>query len=455
MNEKEDLPRISTLEGKDLAQTLRRIFEELEFDRLNRELQHEVFGGDYDRAPYPMSESAVDYSTIRAGLELCIQGFGPNITRRQKYCFEFFMLVESLRREELETLFGEEMRGRIDGFVNANLFAEGGDGRIRMNGLFLLSKRLIRGMNDEVIYIFADSMLYDRPEQYRVYVGFDSFELLNKLRDLDGISGTGIDMGSGSGIQLIGALRLFPDVKKMVGCEKDRRAINVSRFNAYLNDVADRAAIVENEKELAAALGGSGNQVDFAISNPPFMPVPEYVEPDAEDVPILTKAKSLRMVGEKTAPSISLRSMWPASGWGGADGLSVLKPMLEILLPLIRPAGKIIVYAEFAGNSTGPTKIAEFVQGLKGWTYEWQPLKPTLYHFGHAWNTALPFLTAESMAQDVIQHIINGYPELSQSPYNEILTKYIRKILDTYRSFGITHFHKGFFTLTKTKETPD
>jgi hypothetical protein len=126
--------------------------------------------------------------------------------------------------------------------------------------------------------------------------------------------------------------------------------------------------------------------------------------------------------------------------------------MLEILFPLIRPAGRIIVYAEFAGNSTGPTKIAEFVQGLAGWTHEWQPLKPTLYHFGRTWNTSLPSLTAESMARDVIQHIINGYPELSQSPYNEILTKYTRKILDTYQRLGITHFHKGFFTL---KKTPD
>jgi hypothetical protein len=56
------------------------------------------------------------------------------------------------------------------------------------------------------------------------------------------------------------------------------------------------------------------------------------------------------------------------------------------------------------------------------------------------------------MAQDVIRHIINGYPELSQPLYEEILAKYARKILDAYLSLGITHFHKGFFTL---KKTPD
>jgi hypothetical protein len=454
LNDEEELPRISA-EGKDLADTLRAVLEEVDFDRLNRELQREVFGGDYSRAPYPVSGLGIDPSTIRERLELCVQGVDPKMTRRQKYSFEFLMLSESLQREELETVFGGERRDRIPDFIDTGLFAETGDGRSRMNGLFLLSKSLMRENTEKIIYILADSMLYDHPEHYRVYLGLDSYELLNKLQDLDEPSGTGIDMGSGSGIQLVGALKLFPEIKRMVGYEKDRKAISVSRFNAYLNSVGDRTSIVENAEELMASLRSSGNQADFAVSNPPFMPVPESLEVEPGDVSILSRAEALHIIGKEERPQIPLRNMWPASGWGGADGLSVLKPMLEVLFPLIRREGKIIVYAEFAGDSAGPSKIVEFVEGLRGWTYEWIPLKPSLYHFGNSWNAAWPCLTAESMAQDVIQHVIIGYRELSQPPYDGILMKYADRILDIYRSLGITHFHKGFLILTKTVETQD
>jgi hypothetical protein len=455
LNEKEDLAGISTPEGEELAQTLRGILKEVEFDRLNRELQHELFGGDYDRAPYPVSESAVDYSAIRGGLELCVQGFSPNMTTRQKYGFEFLMLRESLRREELEVLFGEERRRRIDDFLEAGLFVETDDGRIRMNGLFLLSKRLAREGNREVIYLLADSMFYDRPDNYRVYVGLDSYELSNKLQDLDWLSGTGVDMGAGSGIQLIAALKLFPDVRRMVGYEKDRRAVNVSKFNAYLNGVQDRVTLVDNEKDLAAALGSDEDQVDFALTNPPFMPVPEFIEIDPEDLQILSRTKDLRIVDEKSTPKISLRDMWPISGWGGEDGLSVVKPMVQILFPLIKPGGRIIVYSEFAGNAAGPTRIVEFIESQRGWEYLWKPLNLSTYKFGRTWTTALPFLTAQSMATDVMQHIIGGYPELAHPPYSSILMKYADKIMDLYRGHGITHFHKGFLTLTKTKKNSD
>lgn len=396
LNEEENLLEICTSKGKELAQTLREILEEVDFDRLNCELQHELFGGDYARAPYPVSESEVDYSTIRGGLELCVRGLGPKMTVRQKYGFEFLMFSESLRRDELETLFGEERHHRIDDFLNADLFIETEDQRIQMNGLSLLSKRLGRENKGKVIYILADSLSHYHPEQnrlQRVYVGLDSYELMNKLPDLDWLSGTGIDMGSGSGIQLIAALKLFPDLRKMVGFEKDRRAINVSKFNAHLNGVGDKVVFVENENELAAALEPNGNQADFALTNPPFMPVPEFIEVDLDDAQTLSEAKALCILGEKSLPRISLKNMWPMSGWGGADGVSVLEPMLEILFPIIKPSGKIIVYAEFAGNATGPTKIVEFIEGQREWEYRWEPLKPSLYHFGKTWNAVASFLS--------------------------------------------------------------
>ena len=239
----------------------------------------------------------------------------------------------------------------------------------------------------------------------------------------------------------------------MVGYEKDRRTINVSKFNAFLNGVGDRAIIVEDEKELATTLGDY--HVDFALSNPPFMPVPDTINVDPDDTKILSKAKTISIVGEKAAQQVSLRNMWPISGWGGVDGLSILKPMLEILFPIIKPSGKIIVYAEFAGNITGPTKIVEFIESHKEWEHSWEPLKPSFYYLGDTRQPVLPSLPAQFMAVDVIGHIIGGYPELSQPPTSDILMGYADKILDMYQGLGITRFHKGFLTLKKRKETSE
>ena len=453
LNEEGNLPEICTPKGKELAETLRGVLEELEFDRLNRELQHELFGADYAWAPYPIiSESEVDYSTIRERLELYVQGLGPMMTARQKAGFLFFAFSKSLRRKELEVLFGEEGRHRINDFLDAGLFVETSDGRIRMNGLFLLSKRLGREGNGAVIYVLADSKYCDDPEQKRserVYIGLDSYALLNRLPNQGPFSGTGIDMGSGSGIQLIAALKLFPDIERMVGYEIDRRAVNVSKFNACLNGVDDRATIVENEKDLLIALEPNGKQVDFAVSNPPYMPVPEFIEVNPDDAQTLSKAKALSIVGNESAPRISLKRIWPASGWGGADGMSVLRPMLETLFPLIKPSGKIVIFAEFAGKARGPTKIVEFIEAQRGWEHRWQPLKAPPYISGGAWHPVLPFLPAQFMARSVMAQIIGGYPELAQPLYRDILMKYAEKILDAYQRLDITHFHKGFVHLTR------
>ena len=452
----EDLTGIATAKGEEFAQILREILEEVEFDRLNRELQRELFGGDYTSAPCPMSESRIDYSTIRQGLELRASGLGsPKMTPRQKSSFEFLMFLETLPREDLETLFGEKRRRRIDDFLDASLFVETGDGRIRMNGLFLSSKRLGQEMHGEVIYILADSTYYVNPA--RVYVGPDSYELVNKLPDLRGLSGTGVDMGSGSGIQLIAALKLFPNVRKMVGYEIDKRAINVSKFNAWLNGVGDRVTIVGNEKDLEAALRSNGDQADFALSNPPFMPVPDFIEVDPDHVQMLSVPALARdasrapptKAGKKSPFQISLRNMWPVSGWGGPDGTYVLGPMLQILFTLIKPSGKIIIYGDFAGNATGPTKIAEFIKDQGGWELNWEPCKSSLAEAGNTGHSILPSIPAQFMAEDVMAHIISGFPELLRLQYGDILMKYAQRILDVYQSLGITHFHKGFLNLTK------
>jgi hypothetical protein len=143
--------------------------------------------------------------------------------------------------------------------------------------------------------------------------------------------------------------------------------------------------------------------------------------------------------------------MWPVSGWGGADGLTVFKPMLEILFPVIKPSGKIIAFGQYGGNAIGPTKIAEFVESVGGWQYGWEPLKPYVYPLDNRWHRVPSFSSAESMAKWVIQRIIEGRPELIQFLHTEFMMKYARRIMDIYQSLGFTHFHIGFLNLRKVR----
>jgi hypothetical protein len=452
----ENLDDLSASKTADLAETLRVILEELEFDRLNQELQRRLFGRDYSRVPYPFfsrpDRIQFDHFAILRALELGVRGLGVKLTQRQKYGLEFFMFTETLGKDQLDALFGEERCRRIDDFLEAGLFLRTTDHRVRMNGLSVLSTRVGRGTDEKAIYILADSQYHIGSEENkleRVYVGPDSYELVNKQPELDWLSGTGIDMGSGSGIQLIAALKTSPELRRMIGFEKDRRAVNVSKFNAYVNDVGDRVAIVENESELNAAIEPDGNQTDFAITNPPFLPVPDSIEIDPDDMQTLSRAKGFRIVDMESTPKMALREMWPMSGWGGADGLSALRPMLKILFPIIKPSGRIIGFGQFAGNSNGPTKIIDFVKNVGGWEIGWEPLTPYRYPIDGTWNVMQTSSTAESMANWVIQRIIGGYPELTQLIRPEFVMKYASKILNIYRSLGITRFYIGFLNLRK------
>ena len=82
--------------------------------------------------------------------------------------------------------------------------------------------------------------------------------------------------GIGLGIQLVAALKQHPGITTAIGKERDRRAANVSVFNAALNRVADRITIVESDLSLHAALDGC--PVSVAMSNPPFLAMPRWVD---------------------------------------------------------------------------------------------------------------------------------------------------------------------------------
>ena len=79
---------------------------------------------------------------------------------------------------------------------------------------------------------------------------------MERISEMSGIAGYCVEMGSGSGIQLIAAIKQHPAIIKAIGKERDRRALHVSLFNAALNGVDNKIAVVGDNDGLREALEG-------------------------------------------------------------------------------------------------------------------------------------------------------------------------------------------------------
>ena len=224
-----DLPALSSDRAKNLAKVLSDVLRSVHFDVVNRELRQSQHGGDYDVRPFPLPGSPVDIPgmkvRLRQGVKASSSDDHRKLARRILYAFMFFMFGESLQREPLEELFGDAHSESIDEGLRLGLFITVEGQALRMNGLSLFSRRLA---NADVIHLFADT-----PPQFerrtattpRVYIGADSYELMDRISAMSGSRGCCIEMGSGSGIQLVSALKYHPGITKAIGKESDRRAL--------------------------------------------------------------------------------------------------------------------------------------------------------------------------------------------------------------------------------------
>lgn len=129
---------------------------------------------------------------------------------------------------------------------------------------------------------------------------------------------TVVDLCSGSGALAIAAASAFPAARvhavELSPDAADWLRRNVSdadpqvsrRIRVHVGDATDPDAV-------CAAVGGP---VDLIVSNPPYVPV------DA-DVPAEVRAD----------PAMAV--------FGGADGLSVIRPMVEVIARVLRPGGRV------------------------------------------------------------------------------------------------------------------
>ncbi len=406
-----------------LAAVLRKVIERSQFDRCNREMRRLSSINDYEIQPYPpLSED------FFKSLNKNKTGFWAWLSERfldtrREDAFAFFMFNISLSRKKLEDIFGDQKK-YINDFMETGLFVRTTDGRIRLNGLSLASHQLPNG---EVLYVFADAsnLIKTGKQAARIYLQMDSYLLMKRMSKIQGISGYVVEPASGSGIQLIAALKQFPGIQKAIGVEIDQRALQVSCFNALLNGVSNKMVLVDSEAGLKREL--QGNRISFALMNPPFIAIPD----------------ELRLGG--TLPAMHTKDIYPRSGWGGPDGLTVTKQLLDMIFPLLQDETRVLIMSQFAGDSAGPQKIKDFIDSRPGMEFSFERLQPeqlkVIAREGES-------ITSMDWAHYVARHMI---PFLDLGTLNPMAVA-VGVTISFWESFeeqGITHFHSGFVLLTK------
>jgi hypothetical protein len=445
-----DLAMLASRQGCEFARGLRSILRDVHFDQVNSDLRLPRYGGDYQIRPFPLPTSPVDEPDMKVRLRDAVRASRRSddavLARRIQQAFAFFMFGQALSRKALEELFGEERRASLDEGVRLGLFFNPEGQTLRLNGLSLFSKTL---RNGDVIYAFADTPPHfeTRVADQRVYVGADSYELMARVSEMPEISGYCVEMGSGSGVQLVAALMQYPAITKAIGKESDRRALHVSLFNAALNGVSERMAVVNDDDGLRRAL--EGHPISFAMSNPPFIAMPAWIDIDPEDCPAWSGLMDIRETEHGLQGD--LRTVFPAAGWGGEDGLDVTKQFIEVLLPLLEPKSRVVIYSQCAGDADGPAVLENYIRARGGVRFAFESVvegqSQRRFSASEAATSVARLIVAALMARKEPRRLRVGVRK--GGPEDILLMKCARRIEDGYRRQGITHFHDGFAVLTR------
>ena len=429
-----DLELLASAEAAAFAAVLRALLQEVHFDQVNHDLRLPEFGGDYLIRPFPLPGSPVDVSNMKARLRHVVKSAGNESDRRFakriQLAFRFLMFGEAIDRKALADFFGAERREWIDMGINVGLFVPDGPNQLRMNGLSIFSRRLPGG---DALYLLVDTPphFYARSGPLRVYAGADSYELMLRISAGDPTSGYVVEMGTGSGIQLITALKKHRAIVKAIGVERDHRALRVSLFNAALNQEADRFMVVPDAGQLREVLGG--HDVAFGLSNPPFLAVPGSLE--AFDGQL-----------------VDVEAAFPQAGWGGSDGLQITRQFIDVFRSV--GAGKLLIYSQFAGDAHGPSLIQKFVERTGDFEFAFEPIKSggginkkPVHTAAESALTVARLLTAVLLEKQKPER-----PRLAVregGPEHRLMQNLTAQIEESYRRLRVTHFHDGFVQLTR------
>jgi hypothetical protein len=203
-----------------------------------------------------------------------------------------------------DSLGSDELVEALRGF---GLIVDAGEGTIALPGLMLIS-------------ICGRWLFVQVPGPRRsVYCGDDSVALLHRLQPLTG--GRALDLCTGPGLQ---ALHASGFAREVVAVEIDPFAAALARVNVELNGCADRVAVRLGDLYAPVA----GERFHTVIANPPYLPLPE-------DLP------------------------YPLYGHGGADGLRVVRRVLDGLPDALAPGGQAQLVGALLSDGKTPLALPE------------------------------------------------------------------------------------------------
>jgi SAM-dependent methyltransferase len=264
------------------------LLDDLEYDAVQRTLRPHYFAW-----PFP---------PLEAFKKLLL-----HLPERQRVSYEVLLLGQPLRRSWLEGLWGA---APVEDLLALGLLTAHGPDEVRTDNYSVVSY-LGRYFVVSVNPYYPTSRDPDAP----IYIGPDSLTLAAAL-PLSRRARRCLDLCTGSGIQ---AIMLAATSEQVVAIEIHEQAANAARFNAALNDVADRVEVLQGSLYDPVPAG----PYDLIVSNPPFLPVPAGVH-------------------------------HALAGHGGEDGMVVLEPLLEGIPPRLATEGEALVYAEGVGDGEGP-----------------------------------------------------------------------------------------------------
>ncbi|WP_446745548.1 peptide chain release factor N(5)-glutamine methyltransferase [Silvibacterium acidisoli] len=123
-----------------------------------------------------------------------------------------------------------------------------------------------------------------------------------------------VDVGTGSGILAVTFAKQLPDAR-VVAVDLSVDALSIARENARRHDVEDRIRFIESD--LLAAL--PGEIFDAVVSNPPYIPDTEVLEPQVRNY----------------EPEQAL--------FAGADGLDIYRRLIPEAHAALRPKGWLLM----------------------------------------------------------------------------------------------------------------
>lgn len=316
-------------EQKRAAEKLKTFLDGMGFDRINQAVDAENYGHT------PIYDN--DFSADDIQFKLAAH---PQLTRKQKNAFLFFMYGKGLSDKELKEVFAgqTELFARMQAMNLIVAEKQHGEVLYRLNDLSLASQKL---PNNKTMYLFLDLPKRLRPSQKgsepTAQISETSYFLLNRLmRDYEfkvKREGLVADFGAGTGIQAIALLMMYPEIREAISLEIDERSMNLNRFNAMINGVSDRVQVIDNVKPQNFQRALRGRKLDLAVSNPPFNIVPHEYE-----------------------------TQFTEFGYGGDHGIDITKIFLKQALPVLKKNGEFIYYSFLAQNEKGEYFVTRYLK---------------------------------------------------------------------------------------------